>query len=128
MSDRIKILIATLVIGLIIAVAVIAVNWNLDQPFVQRLCDGTFVAGVLLLGMGGLKHVRNQGFFDIASYGISYAFRAAIPAMGPMDDKDFASYKERKKEERKPAGEMILAGCIYMALAGILLVIYFLTT
>lgn len=122
-----KKIIASSITGLIIAVLVIVVNWRLQQPFVQRLCDGAFVAGVLLVGMGGLKFVRNQGFFDIPSYGISYTIHMAIPALGPLKDEDLLSYKERKKEERKPAGDMIIAGCVYLVLAAILLVIYNMT-
>ena len=127
MSERRKNLTAFLVTGLVIAILVIVMNWQLDQPFVQRLCDGAFVAGALLVCMGGLKFVRNQGFFDIASYGISYALHTAIPAMGPMQDEDLIAYKELKKENRKPAGDMVLAGCVYLILAVILLLIYHLT-
>lgn len=127
MSDQQKNLIASLVTGLVIAILVIVINWSLEQPFIQRLCDGTFVSGVLLLGMGGLKFVRNQGFFDIASYGISYTIHMAIPSMGPMEDEDLIAYKERKREQRKPARDIVLAGCVYLVLAGILLVIYQLT-
>ena len=127
MSERIKNLIIFLVLGLVIAAIVVAVNWKLEQPVAQRLCDGTFVSSVLLLGMGGLKYVRNQGFFDVASYGISYTIHTVIPSMGPMQDEDLFSYKERKKEGRKPARDMILAGCAYLVLSGILFVIYQLT-
>ena len=127
MSDRTKKWITSLVTGFVIAVLVIVVNWKLDQPFIQRLCDGAFVSGILLLGMGGLKFVRNQGFFDIASYGISYSIHMAIPSLGPLKDEDLLSYKERKKEERKPAGDIVMAGCVYLIVAVILLVIYELT-
>ena len=127
MSDQQKNLIASLVTGLVIAILVVVINWSLEQPFIQRLCDGAFVSGVLLLGMGGLKFVRNQGFFDIASYGISYTIHMAIPSMGPMEDEDLIAYKERKREQRKPARDIVLAGCVYLVLAGILLVIYQLT-
>ena len=127
MDNRKKNLIVCLVVGLMIAGLVISLNWSQDQPIVQRLCDGAFVAGALLLGTGGLKFVRNQGFFDMAAYGIAYSLHTAIPMMGPLEDKDLIAYKERKKEERKPARELVLAGCVYLVLAGILLGIYMLT-
>ena len=133
MSEKLKGFLIFLVVGLVIAIAVIIANWRLTQPVTQRLSDGFFVAGVLLIGMGGLKYVRNQGFFDMASYGITAAFHTAFPGTrsnSPLDqrEEDFLSYKERKKAERKPATEILLAGAAYLALAAIMLVIYLLTT
>ena len=127
MDNRKKNLIVCLVVGLMIAGLVISLNWSQDQPIVQPLCDGAFVAGALLLGTGGLKFIRKHGFFDMAAYGIAYSLHTAIPAMGPLEDQDLIAYKERKREERKPARELVLAGCVYLVLAGILLGIYMLT-
>ena len=129
MSEKLKGFIIYLVLGLLIAAVVVSLNWESEFPLTQRLSDGFFVAAVLLLGMGGLKSVRNRGFFDMAAYGISAALHTAMPFLkmnSPLDEReeDFVAYKERKKEERKSAREILWAGAVYLILAAIMLVIY----
>ena len=128
MTEKRKKILINLIIGLVVAVAVFIFRRDREFPLIHLLCDCCFTAGVLLLGMGGLKLARNAGTFDIAIYGIDSALRITLPwVMKEKKDEDFVAYKERKLEERKPAGDMLIAGGIYMALALILLVIYSVT-
>lgn len=128
MSYKLKRVLVTLVFGLVIAVAVIGGRWNPEGNILHQLCDGFFVAGVLLLGMGGLKVARNAGTFDMMVYGMDAALRITLPwVMKEKKDADFVAYKERKQEERKPAYDLLIAGGIHMALAMIFLVLYTVT-
>lgn len=123
-----KNVIVNLIAGLLLAVAVFLVDWGIEKTFLHKLCDSCFVPGVMLLGLGGLKWARNAGTFDIMAYGIGSAFYMTFPWIKQeRKDADFVAYKERKREERKPASDLLIAGTIYMALAFICFGIYQLT-
>lgn len=129
MSENKKKILINLALGLVIVIAVTVLSWSSEYPLVHKLCDAFFVAAVLLLGFGGLKAVRNAGSFDMISYGIKSALYITLPWMksnSPLErkDEDFAAYKERKREERKPAADLLIAGSVYLGLASILLIIY----
>lgn len=124
-----KKVIINLVVGLVMAVVVFFLNWETDRTLFHRLCDSCFVAGVMLMGVGGLKWARNAGAFDMMSYGLSSALDMTFPWIKrEHKDADFVAYKERKQEERKPASDLLIAGAVYLALAVIFLILYQLTT
>ena len=131
MDDKRKRLIVDLIFGLLVAGAVILINANRGHAVTRLLCDGCFVAGVLLLGTGGLKFVRNEGMFDIFTYSIKTAFQIHYPLTkmnSPLEEKkeDYPTYKERKKEKRKSSADLLWAGLIFMALAAVFLAVYLL--
>ena len=123
-----KNVIVNLIVGLVLAVAVFFVDWGVEKTLFHKLCDSCFVAGVVLAGMGGLKFARNAGTFDIMAYGIGSAFMMTFPWIKTeRKDADFVAYKERKKAERKPSGDLLIAGAVYLVLAFSWLGIYQLT-
>lgn len=129
MTNKRKKILINLIIGLVIAIIVFFIRFDKGFPLIHQLCDCCFVPGVMLLGMGGLKFARNAGTFDMVVYGVDSALRMTLPwIMKEKKDVDFVAYKDRKKEERKPATELLIAGSLYMGLAMILLVIYSATT
>lgn len=129
MSENWKKLLISLISGMVIAVVVVALNWSSGYPIIHKLCDGFFVAAVVLLGVGGLKVARNAGNFDMISYGVKSALYITLPWLksnSPLEHKeeDFVSYKERKRGERKPANDLLIAGVVYLVLASMLLIVY----
>ena len=123
MEEKRKRFLVDLVCGIVIAGVVIAINFGRGHGVLRLLCDGCFVAGVLLLGTGGLKFFRNEGMFDIFSYSIKSVFQIHYPFAkmnSPLEEKkkeDYATYKERKREKRKSPADLLWAGLIFMALA-----------
>ena len=114
-----------MIVGLVMAVGVFFLYWEEDRTILHRLCDGCFVAGVMLLGVGGLKFVRNTGSLDIMGYGITEAVHMTLPWLRiEKKDVDFAAYKERKRDERKTSSDLLAAGAVYLVLAIIFLIIY----
>ena len=125
-------LLIDLIMGLVMAIGVVVLNWNNNYPMAHLLCDGFFAAGVLLMGMGGIKQIRNKGIFDVMGYGISSALHTAIPFTRPAEqlgqrEERFEDYQARKSENRKPAGDLLVSGAIFLGLAFVMLAIYLAT-
>ncbi len=119
-------------VGLAAACWVFYLNAQGTDNLFARLCDGCFVAAVLLIGFGGLVFSRNHGAFDMITFGVQTVFQIHMPWTsigGALDKKEtYAEYRERKAKERKPANECLLAGCIYLTLAVLFLILYYCLT
>lgn len=131
MSEKQKGILIHISAGAVIAVAVAILGWSRGHSVLRLLCDGCFVAAVVLLGSGGLKFARNQGTFDIMTYSIKSVFHLHFPFTkmnSPLEEReeDFADYKERKQANRKSSAELLWAGLIYLIAAVVILVIYLL--
>lgn len=132
MSEKKKGTIIFLAIGLAIAIAVVALKWSADGTIIHKLCDGFFVSGVLLFGMGGLKFFRNKGAFDMITYGVASVLYITFPSLNekrPMEQRneDFYGYSQRKQEERKSADELLISGAVFLVLAVVMMVLYVIT-
>ena len=118
-----------LIAGFFAAVIVIVLGWDPEKLLFHQLCDGAFVAAVILLGIGGLKFARNGGTFDVMAWGISSVVRMTVPWLfKESKDADLIAYKERKSESRQSAKPELLSGVIYLVLSLIFFVIYLLQT
>lgn len=125
MTEKRKYLLVNLIFGFVIAALVVWARWDTEKLLSFQLCDATFVAGMLLIGLSGLKFARNGGTFDMMAYGIGSAVRVTMPWVAKeRKDVDFAAYKERKREERKPARGEFTAGAIYMIISVLCYIVY----
>lgn len=124
MSEKVQDFLANLVTGGVITVAVFFLNLSREYGALRCLCDGFFVAAVLLLGIGSIKTARNKGTFDVAGYGVSYMVGMAFPALRREEKEDIHQYRERKSQERKSSRGMLLAGLVYLTLSVLALVVY----
>ncbi|MDE6108144.1 MAG: DUF3899 domain-containing protein [Oscillospiraceae bacterium] len=124
MSEKVQDFLTHLVVGAVIAAGVFFLNLSREYGALRCLCDGFFVAAVLLLGMGTIKTARNKGSFDVAGYGVSYTIGLVFPALRREEKEDMAQYRERKAGERKSSKGMLLAGLVYLALSVLSLVVY----
>ena len=64
MSGKKRGLLTCLAAGAIIAAVVCAMNVSRDYGWSRSVCDGLFVAAVILLGLGTIRAVCNRGAFD----------------------------------------------------------------
>lgn len=124
MRGRKKGLLTSLAVGAVIAAAVCALNVSRDYGWSRSMCDGLFVAAVMLLGLGTIRAVCNRGAFDVAGYGLRTAVELAIPALRREEKEDIRQYRERKEAERKPSTELLLAGAVYFILSLAALAVY----
>lgn len=124
MSEKKKGLLTCLAVGAVLAAAVCALNVSRDYGWSRSVCDGLFVAAVMLLGVGSIRAINNQGAFDVTGYGLRMALELAIPALRKEEKEDIQQYRERKKAERKSPAGLLLAGAVYLVLSLAALVVY----
>ena len=125
MNEKFKSVLGNLAVGAPVAAAVTWLNVTRGYPFLHCLCDGLFVSAVLLLGLGGLRGVRNKGTFDVVGFGFSTAVRIALPFLHGEEDADVYEYSQRKAEKRKGAGGLLAAGAVYLVLSIVALALYY---
>ena len=130
MTEFQKSVLGNLAGGAVIGVVAVVLELELGYPLIHLLSDGFFVAAVMLLGIGGITAARNSGCFDLMGYSMKTLFGLMTPGSrlgDPSERETFVDYKEKKAEKRRSPAPMLLAGAIYLILAGIMLAIYFLT-
>ena len=128
MKTRNKDIILGLVVGAIVFAAVLIINpQEAYGDLILRICDGFFVATVVVLGFGGLVWCRNKGAFDMITFGVSTAFHLHYLFSKNLyeEKEDFYGYKQRKAAARKPVTGILIAGAIYLGLSLVMLAIYY---
>lgn len=101
------------------------------------LCDGCFLAAVLLIGIGLMTMISAEGMFDIVSYGMlcaRSAFRKDGKAKadrlpGGEDEESrgrptFYDYKMAKRGTRKAHWYLVFVGLIFFAGAAFCLLMF----
>ncbi len=124
MRERRKAFLICLSLGAVLTAAVCTLNVSRDYGWSRSVCDGLFVAAVMLLGAGALRAVKNRGAFDVAGYGLRMAVELVIPALRREETEDIHQYRERKETERKSPIGLLLAGAVYLALSLAALAVY----
>ena len=89
----------------------------------SALCDGFFVAAVLLLGLGALGYVRNTGVFDAGFFSLKKVFQLKWQGLGNWRE-EYHEYLANKKTKRSTPKPQLIAGAIYMGLSLVCLVLY----
>lgn len=124
MSGKRRGLLTCLAAGAALAAAVCALNVSRDYGWSRSVCDGFFVAAVMLLGLGIIRAVCNRGAFDVAGYGLHMAIELVLPALRREEKEDIHQYRERKAAERKSPAGLILSGAVYLVLSMAALAVY----
>ena len=144
MKETKKGLLSALAAGAAIAAAVCALNVSRDYGWSRSVCDGLFVASVMLLGTGTIRAVGNRGAFDVAGYGLHTVLEMALPFLRRRDGgcsdggcsmeerysgekEDIHKYRIRREMQRKSPAGLLLAGGAYFILSLAALAIYELT-
>lgn len=124
MSGKIRGLLTCLAAGAVLAAAVCALNVGRGYGWSRSVCDGFFVAAVMLLGVGSIRAVGNRGAFDVAGYGLHMAVELALPVLRREEKEDIHQYRKRKEAKRKSPAGLLGAGAVYLVLSLAALVVY----
>ena len=125
MSKRLKSFPVSLLVGALLCAMVIFINRDQGYELLRQLCDGCFVAAVLLLGAGVLRYVTNQGAFDVLGYGLQSVLHVPGASIGNARDQEtMETYRERKAQKRKSPAGMLFAGLVWLALSTVLLILF----
>lgn len=124
MSEKKKGFLTCLAMGAVLAAAVCALNVSRDYGWSRSVCDGLFVAAVMLLGVGSIRAVSSRGGFDVAGYGLHMAIELVLPVLKRDEKEDIHQYRERKKTERKSPWGLLWAGAVYLVLSLAALAVY----
>lgn len=127
MKPRVKSYLMNLAVGLCFGILTFVLNSQDSDILVRRLCDSCFVPAVLLLGYGGLVFCRNQGTFDVMTYGVKSVFHTHVPgaSIGNAREESFREYQDRKSAKRKSPTGSLLAGLTFFVPAVILLILFY---
>lgn len=127
MSPKRKSYLINLAVGLALGILTFVLNSQESDILIRRLCDSFFVPGVVLLGYGGLVYCRNQGTFDVLTYGVTNAFHTHVPgaSIGNAREESFTDYQDRKNAKRRSPRGSLLAGLTFFVPAVITLVLYY---
>lgn len=127
MTKRRKSYLRSLLVGALLCACVILLNRNQGFGLLRQLCDGCFVAAVLLLGVAGIRFAINQGAFDVLGYGVRSVFHTHIPAASignARDEETMEAYRARRAQKRGSPIGLLLAGITWLGLSVALLVAY----
>lgn len=114
--------IGTAAVGLAIAAAYCAWRGLFAMAAWERvtrtLCDAFFIPAVVLLGLGALMYVSNEGFFDVATFGM----RSMLWLFHPAGEKarnrqDFAEYRAQKHENPARPGVLLAVGGAFLMIS-----------
>ena len=131
MSINRKDIIVSAVCGLMFVLFVFYGSDEQNFTVVHRLCNGFFVAGMMLGGAGVILHCASKGAFDLFGYSAREGLNLIMPIFGsnPLTAEgkreSYYEYCTRKREEpRKPIGHLLIVGGGYLLISGILLIVH----
>lgn len=90
------------------------------------ICDAFTIPGALLLLMGAMVWLSNEGALSAIGYAGSWLIRRLIPGAALGERETYGEYMERKKEKRVSGyGFLFRVGGISMAIALINMILFY---
>lgn len=124
MSERKKDFLLNLAAGGVLAVVMLIIELARGRDILTSLCNCFSVPAVFLLGIGGIKGIRNKGAFDVMGFGLKSTVETFIPMLRKNEKETFDDYRERKESSRRSSRGLLLAGAVYLAISVVLLIVY----
>ncbi len=121
--------IVTTIIGLAAAFAIMCykgifyVSGAADA--MQILSDAFLVPGVFIMGVGLIVVAANGGTFDMLGYAVRMIFDGLKRDLKNRKYKDFAEYREARKDRKIGYGYLLITGAAFIALAVLFLLIWY---
>lgn len=90
----------------------------------KALCDGFFVAGILVLSFGLLVVASNGGTFDMVKYGVFSLFAVFMKDVTKRKYRTFYDYRKAMQENKRSFSYLIIVGVAFMIIAVVFLLLY----
>lgn len=101
---------------------------DMSYTLSHKACNAFFTASVIIGGLGALRFISNQGFFDIIGFSLREVFEThwgSKKAQEESTKETFADYRERRREHNKDALPPCVAGGVFLVLSFIMLAPYY---
>ena len=98
-----------------------------DLERFYHLTDGFTIPGVIMLMVGLLVWIFNQGAFDMLTYGGKMGVRSLIPSYRPYNKREesFYDYKQRQDKKRiKGYSFLFISGGVYLLVGLVFYILY----
>lgn len=127
----------TAAVGIVFSALVVLITVLADSAVtvngtgaLSLMADATFVAGILLLGIGGIAFVSRQGIFDAIGFSFESIFvvRNLSPKRRFKERENFSEYKERKEKSRKEkngVAHFFATGGVFILTSIVMIVLYY---
>ncbi len=107
-KKNIKAYIITAIVAFVIGAIIFILYFFLTYKDLHSALNGVSIAGIALVGIGGLMWVAGEGTFDSMSYGFKQMFTSAFNKKANKYN-DFYAYKEDKRIKRETAPKVFLS-------------------
>ena len=100
-----------------------SVDFGPEFTALRALCDGSFVASVVLLAIGGLIGIAEHGGLDALKYALwRLKERVVHPRVEEREDNEsyYDFVKAREEREKAPFVFLLVVGFVFLAFAVIL--------
>lgn len=94
------------------------------HEILKAVCDGFFVAGILVTAFGLLVIASNGGTFDMLKYGVYTLFALFLRNPAKRKYRTFYDYRLAVQDKKRGFGYMLIVGGAFLVIAGILLIVY----
>ena len=92
----------------------------------RYLCDAFTIPGTLLLMVGCLISLSNEGALDGLGYAVSFGIGMIIPGRGARAQEKYADYVDRRRSKRlRGYGFLYISGAVTMAVALVFLGLFY---
>lgn len=109
----------SLLISIVIGAVIFMIIFFSNHETFYDATNGVSLAAIVLLSMGGLMYVTDEGFFDVFAYGFKQLGSSMFGKKANANN-DFAGYKQEKKTKRDSRSRIYIsvlaAGVIFLIL------------
>ncbi len=133
MSDRLKVnlvkygccaIFVAVAAGLYIAPRDFVGSALVDQFLI--LCDAFTIPGILLLMVGFLVWVSNEGALDGVTYAVRFAVFSLIPGRRLERDEKYSEYVERRRGKKvRGYGFLFVSGAVTLAISLVFMALFY---
>lgn len=95
-------------VSLVIGLAIFLIYFFVNDQVIYTAVNAASISAIVLICVGGLVYVSNEGFFDFFSFGVKQVGSSIFGKKG-NENNDFAVYKEQSRTKRENRPKLYLS-------------------